>query len=263
MDVVAMTVLCVDIYEDEGRVCPGGESVNFASCCRELGVREAAIVGAVGNDDHGRFLLDYLDRRGIDRSRVAVREGKTASHRIRIDEKGERWFPEGAWDGGVYEGFILSEGDWAFVLAREVIAIPAGNPNFREALRRARSGNLLACDFNDSRDFGLMEGTIPSMGLAFVSGDDEACERMRALSRRCATPIVVTLGAEGSRAYLRGREYRAPAAKVERVEDTTGCGDAYQAAFCVSYYRDADVLAAMKAGSLAASEILSRVGGAS
>jgi fructoselysine 6-kinase len=263
MDVVAMTVLCVDVYEDEGRVCPGGESVNFACRCRELGVKEAAIVGAVGNDGHGRFLLDYLDRRGIDRSRVAVREGRTASHRIRIDERGERWFPEGAWDGGVYEGFILSEGDWAFALAREIIAMPAGNPNFREALRRVRSGNLLACDFNDSRDFGLMEETIPSMGLGFVSGDGEVCGRMRALSARCATPIIVTLGADGSRAYLRGRECRAEAVKVERVEDTTGCGDAYQAAFCVSYYRNADLRAAMEAGSLAASEVLARLGGAS
>jgi len=36
---------------------------------------------------------------------------------------------------------------------------------------------------------------------------------------------------------------------VEKVVDTTGCGDSYQGAFIVDYLMNGDILSAMKAGS--------------
>ncbi|MBL8486678.1 MAG: carbohydrate kinase family protein [Rhodocyclaceae bacterium] len=41
--------------------------------------------------------------------------------------------------------------------------------------------------------------------------------------------LVVTLGADGSEIYAEGRRIRIPCARPERLEDPTGCGDAYRA----------------------------------
>ena len=72
---------------------------------------------------------------------------------------------------------------------------------------------------------------------------------------------MVTQGAGGSYGYLRGREYFQPALEVRRVTDTTGCGDAYQAAFALTWLVTGDMQDSMRAGALAASEVAQIWGG--
>lgn len=261
MKVAAMTVLCVDFYEKQNLVCVGGNSVNFATQCMKSGAEKASLIGAVGTDTYGKAIIDYIDKRGIDRSHVIIKNGKTASNRILINENGDRFFPQDAWNGGVYQDFILSEEDWIFVLSHDIIAIPANNINYHETLKRVTPSNLLACDFLDMRDFDLMNETIPLMQLAFISGDDEVCTRMHSVSKKCTTLITVTLGADGSRSFLKGMEYFIKAVEVKNITDTTGCGDAYQAAFSVSYLKERNIEKAMQSGSIAAAEILTHMGG--
>jgi len=45
------------------------------------------------------------------------------------------------------------------------------------------------------------------------------------------------------------RVYRQTAFSVEKVVDTTGCGDAFQAAFTFEYYKSRNVSAALLAGA--------------
>ncbi|HOJ79940.1 MAG TPA: PfkB family carbohydrate kinase [Clostridiales bacterium] len=56
--------------------------------------------------------------------------------------------------------------------------------------------------------------------------------------------------------------YRTAAVPVSEVVDTPGCGDSYIAAFCADYFRGGTIQSAMETGSLAASRVLSRRGGA-
>lgn len=69
--------------------------------------------------------------------------------------------------------------------------------------------------------------------------------------------FVATLAEYGSVAYKNGEEYSCKAVKVEKIVDTTGCGDSYQGAFIVDYLINKDVISAMKAGSEAAAVTLS------
>ena len=69
------------------------------------------------------------------------------------------------------------------------------------------------------------------------------------LSKESRTLLVLTLGAAGSIAFDGERSYEQPALPLEKVIDTTGCGDAYQAGFSATYYATRDVRASLLAGA--------------
>ena len=79
-------------------------------------------------------------------------------------------------------------------------------------------------------------------------------------SEKYNTLFVLTLGVDGSIAYKSGKEFTYEAVKVEKVIDTTGCGDSYQGAFITDYIINGDILSSMKAGSKSAAVTLSHIG---
>jgi fructoselysine 6-kinase len=115
-------------------------------------------------------------------------------------------------------------------------------------------------DFLDHAPKDEWENYFPSIDLFFISGKNEYSQLLKKWSEKYNTLFVSTLGANGSVAYKNGVEYFCEAAKVEKVIDTTGCGDSYQGAFIVDYLINADILSAMKAGSQAAAITLSYIG---
>ena len=52
--------------------------------------------------------------------------------------------------------------------------------------------------------------------------------------------LIVTLGGEGSRIYRNSERIDIPAARVNNVNDPTGCGDAYRAGLLYGIDRDMD-----------------------
>ena len=61
--------------------------------------------------------------------------------------------------------------------------------------------------------------------------------------------IVLTLGAEGSIAFEGDRSYTQKALTTDKVIDSTGCGDAFQAAFTATYFNTKDIQASLLAGA--------------
>ena len=84
-------------------------------------------------------------------------------------------------------------------------------------------------------------------------------EAIRVLAKRCPT-VAVTLGPNGSIVSSAGKVVSAPAAKVERVVDTTGAGDSYAGGFLFGYLAGFDPRRCAELGALAASEIVSHLG---
>jgi fructoselysine 6-kinase len=259
--ILAMTVCCVDVYPQKNEVYVGGNSVNFAIQCMKKSGSDISILGCVGTDGYGWMVIDVLTKNHINVTHLYTREGKTASNRIFISETGDRYFLPDSWDGGVYQTFILSQKDWVFVLEHDIVAIPANNPNFPFALEKLGGNGKLVVDFLDSRDFKAIEKAVPEIALGFISGDKDVVTRLRPLSETVDTPVIVTLGAEGSIALHKGSEFYQPAAPVTNIIDSTGCGDSYQAAFAVSWWKEHNILKAMQEGSLAAAETLTHMGG--
>lgn len=260
MKIVAFTVLCVDFYEKQNIVRVGGNSLNFGTQCRKDGFTQVAVIGAIGNDVYGKEIKKYLINYGINTQYVYPMEGKTASNTILLTKEGERYFPENAWNGGVYESFKLSEEDWAFAFSNDLLAIPGNNINLQECLNRNTWDKFIAVDFLDLRDYDLMERTMPKINLSFISGDDEVIRVAEKFSKKVDGVITVTLGAEGSVSFQRGKHTIKKAVSIQNVQDTTGCGDAYQAAFSTTYYQTQDIDRALEAGTQAAAKILGHLG---
>lgn len=260
MKVLAMSVCCVDVFPDTGSCYVGGNSLNFAIQAKKSGTEGAAVLGAVGDDEYGRLIRRYLYEKAIDTAYLHTLPTRTASNRIYIDARGDRYFLPDSWDGGAYAEYRVTPEDLAYLNTFDLVATICHDPNFSAVLENKKSYHL-AVDYLDSRDFSFMERVISKTDITFISGDDEVVEILKPLSQRYRALIVVTLGARGSIALFDGQSRYQPAEPVSRVVDTTGCGDAYQAAFSVSWFRDGDIEKAMKAGSVAAAYVLGHVGG--
>ena len=109
-------------------------------------------------------------------------------------------------------------------------------------------------------DFGIVEQFTEKLTIAFISGDYDLVENMRPLSRTTNCLIVITLGAEGSAALIKGEPVFQPSCPVTEIVDSTGCGDAFQAAFIVSYWREKDVKRALESGARQAATVLQHYG---
>ncbi|MBR6668686.1 MAG: carbohydrate kinase [Clostridia bacterium] len=258
-----MPTLCADIFEHSGEILPGGEALNFACIACRYDHVDVSLLGAIGEDEPGRHIQQVIRDRRIDGRNVhVIPGGATATHKISIDEHGDRYFKPGAWNGGVLNTYRLTAHDVTAMNTADIVFCTWYSPNFREALEARKQGGFrLAIDFDIERDFMKMESVLPWVDFFMISGDDSVLPVARAWSEKYDGLFNVTLAERGSVTYYHGKEYRVSAVPVDKVIDTTGCGDSYHAGFICSYVKDGDITAAMHEGSRVASETLSHVGG--
>jgi fructoselysine 6-kinase len=262
MTIVAMTVCAVDSFIKTGKSFLGGNSLNCAAQAKASSPESAvSLIGAVGRDEEGKRVRAFLERSGVLTDRLYGLEGSTATNQLFNDEMGERFGVPGAWNGGVYETFRLSEDDWRFALGCDVIATHGNNPDFNELLKRKTGKALLAVDFLDVLNDVPMEGRLDGIGIALISAPEDLAGRYRALSEKCGALIVQTMGAAGSIAFHQGKTFRQKAIPVPKVVDTTGCGDSYLAAFTVNFAKTRDIASSMEMGAKAAAAVLGHFGG--
>jgi fructoselysine 6-kinase len=261
MKITSLTSFCVDYYPELDRIYVGGNSLNFAYQCKQLGYENISVIGAIGKDRFGKLIEKQLDKLKINRSRLYQIDKPTASNKIFINDTGDRFFKEGSWNGGAFDNFKLSENDWDSLANSHIVAMPAGDPNFKELLKRRNDNQLIVIDFLDYLGIDFITKHIDKIDIIFLSGKEEMLGELENLSSKNEKLIVATLGAKGSVAFFNNERYYQKAIKVDKIIDTTGCGDSFQAAFSVEWLKAKDVKKSLKAGSIAASKVLNFVGG--
>jgi len=261
MKITALTSFCVDYFPELEKVYVGGNSLNFATQCKLLGYEDTFIIGAVGKDQFGKRIEDHLDRAAISRTRLYTIDAPTASNKIFIDEKGDRYFKDDSWNGGAFDEFRLSESDWESMADSDMVAMPAGDPNLTALLNRRNQSQLVVIDFLDYLGIDFIKEHIDAIDIVFLSGKEDMLDDLQALSAQKETLIVPTLGAKGSVAFLEGQRHFQEAVAVDDIVDTTGCGDAFQAAFSTAWFKTKDITKSLEAGAIAASKVLEFVGG--
>jgi ribokinase len=199
---------------------PGGKGLNQAVAAARAGA-SVAMVGAVGDDDAGRTLLEVLRAEGVDAANVAVVAGvPTGRALITVAADGEN----------------------------SIVVVPGANATVRApgAVRPARVAlaqlevplETVTATLRAARDAGATTVLNPAPARQLPPELVAACDVLvpnehevamlggvDALLAAGVAAVVVTLGARGIDVVTADGTYHQPAFAVQPV-DTTGAGDA-------------------------------------
>ena len=240
----------------EHRILGGGPAGNSTAGAAALGM-SAAFCGTVGDDADGRMILDTFAKQGVDTSMVKVRTGATSAIAyLWIEEKtGNRscaWTREGLTE------LAADEFDAEAVAHAKVLHVDGHNP--RAAIAAAKvareAGVLVNYDAGTHRDG--MEELLPLADILICSeefiltltGLADAEEAVRRVWGQYRPKVCgATMGVRGSMCFD-GKDFmKCPAFKVEKVVDTTGCGDLFHTGFAVRYLETHDLMECQRFGA--------------
>lgn len=268
MKLVSVGECTRDCYLDLGVESVGGISLNFAVNARRSGASQVALVSCTGTDGAASAIRDKVAREGVDATHLGAMHGATASQDVRLSGDGERGFPIGGYRAGVLADYRLDASDLDFIRTFDVVAAPYFRQieHLFQSAMQAAAGAMRVADLLDGEDLGRdlagIDVMLDTIDLVFISGDEATAELLLPRSAHTRTLIVVTHGALGSSALCNGRRYVEPAVEVPHQQrvDTTGCGDAFQAAFTVEYFERGAIPDALRSGALRASQVIRHLG---
>ncbi|MEU5511143.1 ribokinase [Streptomyces fungicidicus] len=221
-------------------VHPGGKGANQAVAAARLGAR-TALLARVGDDGHGRLLLESQRAAGVDTAGVLVGGAPTGVALITVDPSGDNSIvvSPGA-NGRLTPADVRAAGD--LFRASRVVSTQLEIPleTVLEVARNLAPGTRLV--LNPSPPQPLPAEVLAACDPLIVNeheakvilGDtagagDRPEDWARLLLEKGPRSVVVTLGGEGALVASPEGVARVPSVKVRAV-DTTGAGDAFTAA---------------------------------
>jgi sugar/nucleoside kinase (ribokinase family) len=261
---------------DEIRLTVAGTAAGTAVDLAKLGA-DVFAMGAVGADECGRFVVDTMKRYGIHTEGIVRKQGvQTSCSMLPIRPNGER---PALHVLGANAHFSLDDVQWDKIAEADYLhfggtyLLPRldGAPT-AQILKFAREHgvvttlDMIALGRPDA--LALLEPALPYIDY-FMPGLDEArgicglAERGAVIDfflDRGVGHTVFKMGADGSSIARRGmREIRIPSFKAP-VVDSTGCGDAYCAAFIAGLSRGWSLEDAGRLGAAAGALVVSGLG---
>ena len=232
----------------------GGAPTNMALGVAQLGC-DAALMGKIGEDAFGDFVLDSLDRAGVDtRGMSRTDRAQTGLTFVTLDEDGDRSF---LFYRDPSADMLLRTDDIVPQVVEEARIFQVGSnlltdPAVREATEHAidlarTSQTLLSVDPNirphlwESTD--LLRDVILEQAESadifkvneeelevLVPGTSPGAAWRETFRPRGIQIFMVTLGSEGAILFAPQGEAQAAAREIE-VVDTTGAGDGFMSGF--------------------------------
>jgi ribokinase len=217
---------------------PGGKGGNQAIAAARAGA-PVRFSGAVGDDAHGRQILEVLAGAHIDAGPVRVlATAATGTAIIAVDDRGENQIivSPGA-NSGLTPGDV--DAGLATLLAGDVVVLQLEIPTalVRRAARIAKKAGASVI-LNAAPAPRQLDGLLDDVDLLVVNEQEirvladltgapgDHRELVAALPPVLGPAIVCTAGAEGSFTVLDGSLIHVPASEVA-ANDTTGAGDTY------------------------------------
>lgn len=290
MDVCILGRIGYDLYAIEhGRPLPevkhfsrhlGGSSANIAVGLARLGLK-TGIISCVGKDELADFLLDFLQKEGVDTQHVRLREGFNTSLCLT-----EVCPPE-----GFRQVFYRRDpADAQVVVGPDEIAYLKGARMFITngtslAESPSREGTLLALEAAHAAglrtvlDVDYRASSWPSPGeagrqaraalpwvevllgneqeISLLTGYDTHEEQIAFLSKADVRLVVRKLGANGVEAQFAGESFLLPPMPTQ-VVCAIGAGDAFASGFLYALDRQLPVETCLRYGNAAAAIVVSR-----
>ena len=239
---------------------PSGAPANFVDCVARLGV-SAGIVGAVGNDAFGRFVVDRLARDGVDTSQIRTRDDDTTGVAfVSYASDGSREFifhlanaAAGTVGPAAVDSSSVVDADVVHVAGSSLLATESMREACYEVVDLANAnGTLVSFDPNvrpellgDGAERDLLLPILERADvvtpteeelsfLANVEPDSDSGDAVESLLDAGISTVAVTQGAAGCTIYTADDIVAQPGFDVE-VVDPTGAGDAFAAAVVVGH----------------------------
>jgi len=232
----------------------GGNAANTSIALATLGV-PVRVVGAVGHDEQGRFVISALRRAGVDTEALSVLQDHTAATVGLVNAAGARKFlhrpgvSAAAFSAPLEFPPELTTGMAHFHLA-SLFILPNFRPHAPASLAHARAvGLTTSVDTNwDPRGRWMRDlaPCLPELDFLFMNedearmatGSEDPAASADAVLSLGARAAVIKLGPRGCAIYTPDREVLCPAFNVA-VKDTTGAGDCFVAGFLAAHLRGA------------------------
>ncbi len=261
--ITAMSTLCVDVFDSTDIIRPGGEALNFAGNATLLDYMDVSLIGAIGNDEYGKVILNSIKDLPIDTSCIYTYDSPTASHVTYLTPDGDRYYKDDSWSSGALALFKkLHNADISKIITSDVVFLDVYSQFFYDVLKLRKENHFkLAVDFNTVNNAELFTTVAPYVDFFMISCQSGADSILQALSKQYDGLFNITFAENGSKTYFHGTEYTVSAVNVDNVVDTTGAGDSYHAGFVCSYIHDGDIIEAMNLGSKFAAKVISKFGG--
>ena len=226
----------------------GGKGANQATAAARLGA-EAHMVGCVGDDDRGRWLLSVLNSSGVDTSLVRVSEEPTGTAVPLITPADVSIVIVAGANAGT--GAADADAAAEVIAAADVLLLQGevGAAGARRAAQAARSGGA-AVVFNPAPvDPFLVEAVMPLADVLVMNRAEQVqIDAIGPETGQCDT--VITLGSRGAQVG----EVVVPPYPAD-VVDPTGAGDAFCGALGVALAEERPLVEAVRfanaAGALA------------
>ena len=247
----------------------GGNAATAIVTVGRQGV-SAGIIGNVGDDSHGVAQRVDFQRHGVDTSRLIARKGRTTPYVVAISDvetQGRSFL--GLFSENRVGAFPVDELDMDYLLSADYLLVDQNNPATQRAARAMldKGGEVM---FDASTHSESQEAMVPFSSIYITSefyyktryGEDkdifDCCRDMMA---RGPHTVIFTLGHEGCAGVGPQGEFRLPAFPVEKVVDTTGCGDTFHGAYIVGMERGLDAEGCARLASATSAIKCAAIGG--
>jgi len=228
------------------------------------------MVGAVGEDTVGKALREHLAAARVDTRRVLVLEGPSGRAFSLVEPEGARRL---LYTRGANARRRLTDEDLEYLRGAEWVYIADPLPSTLEALgtwyREGGPLPSLALDPGSAGAARGMEFFAPILsylstlflneGEARALSGREDLEGAMELLREACPLVVVKRGKRGALVATRDEAFASPAFPVRAV-DTTGCGDAFNAAFLLCLVRGKSLREAARRGNAVGALVAQKFG---
>jgi sugar/nucleoside kinase (ribokinase family) len=236
----------------------GGCASNAAVDLEKIGIK-TAVIGKVGNDGFGAFVINEMKRNGVDVQGVAVgKDGKTSASVVAVHSNGERSFLHHL---GTNADFSKDDIDYSILLKSKILFVAGAllMPNFdgdptAEVLKKAQEAGVITVMDTAWDSTGkwmkqikpclpYLDYFIPSLEEAeMISGKKQPEEIADVFLQAGVKTAVIKLGSKGC--YIKNKpdeKYFIEAFKGIKAVDTTGAGDSFAAGFITGIIKGWDL----------------------
>jgi ribokinase len=250
-------------YEVHG----GGCAANFSLACARLGAK-VKLLARVGDDHWGSFVLQELEKNGVDVQDVKVAEGKKTGVTFALVEGVERSFITYRGENSVFSADDFNISDIRADIAHfpSFFLLEGQQSKLPQLMELVKERGALVSFDTGWDPFGvwsknkILAATLKKVDV-FLPNLDEAREILKSragdssltkkLLGRGLKAVTIKEGERGSFVADCEKSARVPPFKVD-VVDTTGAGDVFNAAFMLSYFKTKDVALAGRFANAAA-----------